>query len=220
MRSRVAMVLGATGLVGTELVRGLAASERVARVVAIVRRPGDLPAGLMPGHRAKVEEVVVDYDQLDASAAAFTGVTEIHCALGTTIRQAGSQQRFTVVDHDYPVRAARLGLALGARHFLLVSAAGASAGSRIFYNRVKGTLERDLLELGYDKITIVRPSLLLGDRRERRLGEEVAKRLGWLMPARWAPVHARDVAAALIASAADGGTGVTIIESASIARMA
>ncbi len=142
----------------------------------------------------------------------------IICALGTTMRQAGSQAEFRKVDFEYPLAIARLGLGEGARHFLLVSAIGADHTSRIFYNRVKGEIESAVLGLGYPRVTIVRPSLLLGDRPERRWGETLAKPLGWLMPARWAPVHARQVAAALVAAAVENGAGLRVIENAELRR--
>jgi uncharacterized protein YbjT (DUF2867 family) len=90
--------------------------------------------------------------------------------------KAGSRDAFRRVDYDYALRIAQLALAGGANHFLLVSALGADATSRIFYNRVKGELEQAVGRLGYRSLTIVRPSLLLGERHERRLGEEIAKR--------------------------------------------
>jgi uncharacterized protein YbjT (DUF2867 family) len=140
-------------------------------------------------------------------------VDQIICALGTTIKQAGSQERFREVDHDYPLTAARLGLAHGAHHYLLVSALGANAKSRIFYNRVKGELEHDLRALGYPSLTILRPSLLLGNRAEHRLGERIASRLAWLMPPRMKPVQATDVARTLLESARADAPGVRLVES-------
>lgn len=210
------MVLGGTGLVGGELLRQLLARRDVARVVAPARRPIALPADTPPERASKLDARVVDFDRIEQSADVFNGVSQIFCALGTTIRQAGSQERFRRVDHDYPLEAARLGLKLGARHFLLVSALGADPSSRIFYNRVKGEVERDLRSLGYRALTIVRPSLLLGERAGFRLGEEIAKLVGWLAPRRWAPVHARDVAAALVAAAGKDEPGVRVIESRDI----
>lgn len=215
---RAVMLLGATGLVGSELLRQLLANPTIGRVVAPTRRPIEPPAGLAPEHLRQLDARVVDFDRLENDAEAFTGVEQIFCALGTTIRQAGSQARFRHVDHDIPVAAARLGVQLGARHFLLVSAVGADPASRVFYNRVKGEVERDIGALGYRSFTIVRPSLLLGDRQEFRLGEEVAKRLRWLLRGRWAPVHAHDVAAALVRAAVRDETGTRIIESRDVAR--
>lgn len=208
------LVTGATGLVGGECLRRLAAHPAFGRVVAVVRR--ELPAALqLPG----VEARVADFDALDRLGDVGP-VTHVLCALGTTIRQAGSRERFRRVDHDYALATARLGLRLGAHHFLLVSALGASADSRVFYNRVKGETEDAVRAVGYRSLTIVRPSLLLGDRAERRFGEEVAKRFGFLMPGRLRPVAAADVAEVLVAAAADDAPGVRLIESDEIRRLA
>lgn len=213
---RVVLLLGATGLVGGELLRQLLADPGVARIVALVRRQVALPAGTPAEHAAKFDARLVDFERLEAHGDAFAGVTQVFCALGTTIRQAGSQARFRRVDHDYPLAAARLGLERGATHYLLVSAVGADPSSRIFYNRVKGEVERAVGGLGYRSVTIVRPSLLLGERQGFRPGEELAKRLAWLIPRRWAPIHASAVAAAMIRAAHEDRSGTRIIESAAM----
>lgn len=212
------MVLGGTGLVGRELVGLLLREPRFTRIVAIGRRAAAPMNEARATQHARLDSRVVDFDRLDSHADAFDGVTHIFCALGTTIRQAGSQERFRQVDHDYALAAARIGLRKGARHYLLVSALGADAASRVFYNRVKGETERDVRALGYPALTIVRPSLLLGDRDEFRLGEQVARRLAWLAPRRWAPVHARDVARALVDASMADESGTRVIESGDIAH--
>lgn len=117
------------------------------------------------------------------------------------------------MDLGYPLALARLGVAQGARHFLLVSALFANPRSRNFYGRVKGELEEALRALPYRSITIARPSLLLGDRGEFRLGEEIAERTAFLWPRRYKPVHGRIVAAALVQAARDDAPGVRVIES-------
>lgn len=206
------LVVGATGLVGSEALRQLSADARVGGITALVRR--DLPGEL---RLPKIEQRVVDFDALDRLDG-LLAASHVLCALGTTIRQAGSRERFRQVDHDYVVATGRLGLRLGARHFLLVSALGADARSRVFYNRVKGETEAGVRALGYPSVTIARPSLLLGHRRERRLGEEIAKRLGFLMPGRLRPVQAADVARALVGAAVEDRPGVRIIESDEIRR--
>ena len=183
---RVALVAGATGLVGREIVRLLAAAGTEVR--PLVR--SDYPVG---------ESVAFRVD------AAF-------CALGTTIKKAGSQDAFRRVDYDYPLAVARAARAGGAAHFLLVSAMGASARSGVFYNRVKGELEDAVRALGYPSLTIARPSILLGERAERRPGEELAKKIGWLVPSRWRPVHATQVAAALVDAARRAKPGTEILE--------
>jgi uncharacterized protein YbjT (DUF2867 family) len=205
---KTALVAGATGLVGGELVRQLASHPDYAKVVMLTRRQVAAPSPL-------IEPVVVDYERLDAATAALTA-DEVFCALGTTIRTAGSQAAFRRVDHDYVLDVARRARAQGAQHFLLVSSLGANPASRVFYNRVKGKVESAVQQLDYPSVTIVRPSLLLGDRAEFRLGEALAKPFGILMPRRYRPVHARAVAATLIGAAVRGQPGTHIIESKDI----
>ncbi len=165
----VAVVAGATGLVGQALVRQLAADGAWREVRALTRR--DLPPGLAgPG----VVPVQVDYSRLEPPPP-WAAAEHVFCALGTTMRQAGSREAFRRVDFDYPVALARATLARGARHFLLVSAVGASPDSRFFYNRVKGEVEAAIAALGFRSVTIARPSLLLGDRGTFRLGRAGGK---------------------------------------------
>ncbi len=208
--SSAALVVGATGLVGRECMRQLAARPEFASVTALVRRP--LPDDLQG---AKVRTVLVDFDHLD-SLGDGVRATHLVSALGTTIKQAGSQERFRQVDFGYPLRAAQLARAAGVRHFLLVSSIGADPGSRTFYLRIKGELEAAILALGFPAVTIVRPSLLLGDRQEFRLGEEIATRLAWAFPRKYRPVHVRDVAGALVQAAVEDRPGVRVIENREI----
>lgn len=203
-------ILGATGLVGSECVRQFAESGGFSRVIALVRRPLDESLARLP-----VETRIIDFDRLQDAAEHFR-VSHIVCALGTTIKTAGSQERFRRVDYDYPVAAARIGVRQGARHFLLVSSLGANAKSRIFYSRVKGEVEGTIRALPYRSVTIVRPSLLLGERRERRLGESIGKLFTAMTPRRYKPIHARDVAAALLRAAREDQPGVRILESAQL----
>jgi uncharacterized protein YbjT (DUF2867 family) len=208
------LLAGATGLVGRECLRLLLPDAGFARIVAVVRRP------LSPDIRSpKLDTHVIDFDQLTEYDELFR-VDAVICALGTTIRQAGSRTRFRKVDLEYPLTFAKLGLEGGCRHFLLVSALGANPRSRVFYNRVKGETEEAILALGYHRVTIVRPSLLLGPRAQLRLGEEVAKRvsrwLGPMVPRAYRPVEARAVAAALVREARETAAGTRIIESADL----
>jgi uncharacterized protein YbjT (DUF2867 family) len=125
-----------------------------------------------------------------------------------------------VVDYHYPLTAARLGQEQGATHFLLVSSLGANARSQVFYSRVKGELESAVLALPYRSVTIVRPSLLLGPRAEHRWGEQIAKRLAFLVPAKYKPVYAHAVAAVLVRAAKEDAPGRRIIESREIRALA
>lgn len=197
---------GSTGLVGQALVRQLAAERTWREVRALVRHalPPDLSV-------PNVVSVQVDYDRLDRPPD-WAAADHVFCALGTTMRQAGSSQAFRRVDFEYPVALARAALARGARHFLLVSAVGAAPNSRFFYNRVKGEVEAAITALGFRSVTIARPSLILGPRREPRLGEQIGKLLGLVSPPRWRPVQAAQVARALVEAAKRDLPGIHILE--------
>lgn len=210
--SRTALLVGATGLVGSHCLRLLSGDPSYDRVVVLVRRS---VTGILPPN---VEQHLVDFNRLDELPPAVRA-DHVFCALGTTIRQAGSPQAFRQVDLEYPLAVAKLTLKRGAEHVLVVSSLGADPKSRVLYSRVKGEMEQQLLALPFRSITIVRPSLLLGDRKEFRLGEEVAKRFGFLMPTRYKPIDASRVAATMIVAAKANRPGVRIIESAEIQTM-
>ena len=201
---RTVLLLGATGLVGRHVLPLLLADESVTKVVAMVRRPTG-------ASHAKLEERPFEL-------ATMPHIDQILCALGTTMRQAGSEEAFRRVDYDYPLEAARIGLERGASHYLLVSSMGASAGSRVFYSRVKGEVERDLATVGYRAVTILRPSFLLGQREELRLGERIVAAVRWLFPRRIRPIDAATVARAAVALAREQRPGVQIVESDQIRR--
>jgi uncharacterized protein YbjT (DUF2867 family) len=204
--TRRVLLLGATGLVGGECLRLLLEDPEIATVQVIARRAPE------PASHPKLRVHVADFERLAEVASAFD-VDAIICAIGTTIRKAGSRDRFRRVDHDYPLAAARIGREHGVDHYLLVSALGAASGSRVFYSRVKGEVEDGLRSLGYPCLTIVRPSLLLGHRAEFRLGESLAKLFAWAVPGRLRPAHARDVAATLVRECKRTDPGMRIIES-------
>lgn len=211
--ARTVLLAGATGLVGRELLALLASDPTVGEIRALVRAP--MPPEL---ERPRVRPCVADFERLDGLGDLYA-VDQVFCALGTTIRAAGSEAAFRHVDFDYPAAIARAARGRGARHLLLVSAIGADAGSRIFYNRVKGELEEDILGMGFRSVTIARPSLLLGSRKERRAGEEMGKLFGWVFPPRWRPVHSRQVAAGLALSARADEPGVHILENSELRKV-
>jgi uncharacterized protein YbjT (DUF2867 family) len=206
------LLVGATGLVGREVLRLALSDARVSQVVAPVRKP-------LPAH-PKLEAPLVDFDRLPPDAP-WWRMDAVICTLGTTMKAAGTRQAFRRVDHDYPLAVARLALAAGTRTYALNSAAGANAGSRIFYNRVKGELERDLEALGFRSLTHVRPGLIGGERDEARAGEGAALRLlrvlGPVLPRRWRINPAPRIAAALLEAALAAAPGVHVVASEQLA---
>lgn len=214
--SRVA-VAGATGLVGRLVVERLAGTGTV-HAVAIVRRP--LPMELRRLGGSRITERVVDFGKLAGDGpTALDGCEAVVCALGTTMRTAGSKEAFYRVDHDYAVALAHAAKSAGARHFVLVSALGADPFSRVFYNRVKGEAERDVIAAGLPAITILRPSLLLGPRAEFRPMERLAALVGNLIPGRYRPVSAAAVADAIVRAIQAHADGVRYLESEEIRHL-
>ena len=192
---RTALVAGASGLVGRQIVQALLADETVGAVHALGRRPLQLRHPKLSCH-------AVDFSALPP----LPTVDEAYLALGTTIKVAGSQAAFRAVDFDANLAVARAVHAAGCRRLGLVSAMGADAGSRIFYNRVKGELEDALSSLGFDTLVVARPSFLAGDRESLgqpvRGGEQLALKLSRLLapviPKNLRAIVASDVAAALV----------------------
>ncbi|MEK5034974.1 oxidoreductase [Paenibacillus sp. FSL R7-0302] len=164
--TRIALVLGATGLVGSALTRDLLGGNWD-EVRVLVRRPLAL-------EHPKLRQIQVDWDRLEHYSEQFAGVYAVFCCLGTTIKQAGSQEQFERVDLEYPLAAAALAKEHNVKQFLAVSSMGASAKSRTFYSRTKGRTEEGLIAAGFHGLHLFRPSLLLGDRAEFRLGERAA----------------------------------------------
>ncbi|OIN56914.1 oxidoreductase [Arsenicibacter rosenii] len=205
--SKVALVLGATGLVGDQLTHRLIDSMEYDKVKVLTRRP-------LSWQHPRLQEISFDFDHPNGL---LTQADDIFCCLGTTIKKAGSKDAFRKVDYQYPLDIARLGLEQGARQFALVSSMGADSTSSFFYNRVKGDLERDLAALGYRALLIFRPSLLLGNRGEFRLGERIGagfmRLMAPLIPARYKGIEAAKVANAMFRTAQEGLTGKHVFES-------
>lgn len=213
---RTALVAGATGLVGREILQGLLADDSVAAVHALGRR--------LPGiSHPRLSAQAVDF----AALPALPPVSEIYLALGTTIKVAGSQAAFRAVDHDANLAVARAARAAGATRCGLVSAMGADAQSRLFYSRVKGELEDALAQLGFSTLVIARPSFLDGDRgalgQPERPGEkwalQASRWLAPLIPDRYKSIPARTVAAALLAQVPHA-QGRLVLDSARMSAMA
>lgn len=201
--------VGATGLVGMQVLQQLLEHPQVRQVVAPTRRP-------LPSAHAKLLNPLVDFERLPVDAD-WWAVDAAICTLGTTMKQAGSRAAFRRVDHDYPLQVARCVREHGARAFALNSAMGADAASRFFYNRVKGELEEELQRLHFASLTLVRPGLIGGQRAAPRAGEALASRLLTtlhpLLPRRLRINPAQCIARALVQAAVQAAPGRHVVAS-------
>ena len=212
---RIALLAGATGLVGRELLPLLLDDGDIEEVVVLSRRSLATP-------HPKLQQGIVSFDQLKNFV--LPPVDDFYCCLGTTMRDAGSREAFCEVDFVYPVTIARMALAAGATRCFVVSAMGADRTSRVFYNRIKGELEEELMRLELRTVYAFRPSLLAGQRTQVRLGERVALAfalpLSFLLPAPIRPIAAADVARAMHACGRRPAAGRFVIPSDEIRQIA
>ncbi|HEV7431549.1 MAG TPA: NAD-dependent epimerase/dehydratase family protein [Steroidobacteraceae bacterium] len=204
---RVALVAGASGMVGRELLRVLAAEGAYQRIVALSRRPLSFEAPRLANRIIRFENIENDLRGLVCDDA--------FCCLGTTLREAGSPQAFRAVDYDLVLQFARFAQSAGAKTLIAVSSAGAAPEARNFYLQVKGETELALVALRFRALHLMQPSLLLGARKEWRATEAIGR---VLMPVlnplllgrneRWRAIPARTVAAAMAATARLGTPGM------------
>ncbi|EPR0604075.1 TPA: NAD(P)H-binding protein [Escherichia coli] len=206
------LITGATGLVGGHLLRMLINEPKVNAIAAPMRRPlGDMP-GVFNPHDPQLS---------DALAQVIDPIDIVFCCLGTTRREAGSKEAFIHADYTLVVDTALTGRRLGAQHMLVVSAMGANAHSPFFYNRVKGEMEEALIAQNWPKLTIARPSMLLGARSKQRMNETLFAPLFRLLPGNWKSIDARDVARVMLAeSMRPEHEGVTILSSSELRKRA
>lgn len=211
--ARVAVVAGATGLVGRAVLAALLADKHTSAVHSLGRRT-------LPLTHTKLTQHIVDF----AALPELPQIDDVFVCLGTTIKVAGSQAAFRAVDYEAVMAVAQMGRARGATKLGAVSAMGADAESGVFYNRVKGEVEDAIAQLGYTSVSIVRPSLLVGDRGPlnqparpgERIGLVVSKLFKPLIPANYLPVQAEDVAAGLVQAVKAGRPGVQRILSGAL----
>ncbi|WP_333984583.1 oxidoreductase [Ectopseudomonas khazarica] len=203
------LIAGATGLTGEHLLDRLLSEPTVARVLAPTRRP----LAAHPHLENPVGELQGLLPQLSGQ------VDTAFCCLGSTIKQAGSQDAFRAIDHDLILAFARRARELGARHLVVISALGANPNSSVFYNRVKGETEEALKAMDWPQLTIARPSLLLGARHEFRLGERLAAPLLRWLPGKYRGIDACALARALWRLALEEEDGTRVIESADLRRL-
>lgn len=209
---KTALVAGGTGLIGKQLIDLLLADERYT-VTALVRN-------CLPMQHPKLTQVTYNFNNPDKKLVI---ADEIFCCLGTTIKVAGSKAAFYKVDYEYVLETAQIAHSNGAKKFALVSSMGANKNSNIYYSKTKGAIEEALTGIGYESLFIMRPSLLLGPRKDFRLGEKISKFLmvnfAFLVPKKYKAIQAGQVAKAMITCMNNGKTGVHILESDGIAAL-
>lgn len=207
MSNRHALLVGATGLVGKYLLVQLLSDSAYDKVTVLSRQ-------VITQKHPKLATYRLDFDNLADYQDLITGA-DMFCCLGTTRKAAGSRAAFEKVDFDYVHELATLAEKQGVKQFLMISAVGANPKSPFFYNAVKGRIEEAVNVMRFRSIHILRPSLLLGPRSERRPGEQIANKIAWLISPlllgklrRYRPVHARVVAETMIRLAKADVAGV------------
>ena len=207
--SKVALIVGATGLIGGQLLELLLADDRYSKVTALSRKP------LLINH-SKLDNVVVDFNRLSEYFDRLSA-DDVFCCLGTTMKQAGSPEAFRKVDFEYPLEIAKITKGLGAKQFLIITALGASKKSSFYYNKVKGEVEEAIGNQGFESYHIFRPSFLQGKRIESRAGEEATKVFfsifGFLVPKKFKAIDSNKVARAMLMKAKEESRGVFVYES-------
>ncbi|QEY75407.1 oxidoreductase [Pseudomonas denitrificans (nom. rej.)] len=203
------LLAGATGLTGEHLLDRMLNEPTVKRVIAPARRK--------LAEHPRLDNPIGPLAELIPHLT--TPVDTLFCCLGTTLKEAGSEEAFRSVDFDLPLALGERGLALGARHYIVVSALGADSKSSIFYSRTKGELEDALRRQGWQQLTIARPSLLLGQREEVRLAELLAAPFSRILPGKLHGIEAIALARALWRLALEPGKGVRVVESDELRKL-
>jgi len=216
--TKTALIAGATGMTGKQLLKKLIACNIYNKVIVLVRNHISI-------EHLKAEVVVVDYDKLEDFASKLIA-DDVFCCMGTTIKKAKSKDAFRKVDYYYPVKLASLTQKNGATQFMVISSIGANSHSKIFYSKVKGLMENELQKTSFNTIRIFRPSLLLGEREEFRFGEKMGiglyKMFSWLFTGslkRYKAIEANVVAQGMLNAAQLKDKGIFVYESDEINRM-
>lgn len=218
MVAKSALLVGASGLVGGELLNCLLIGQEYSEVLILVRKPLGLK-------HPKLKEHLIEFEDLAQYKDLFK-VNDVFCCLGTTIKKAGSQDAFKKVDVEYPLEIARLAKEMRAEKFLIISSMGANSKSAVFYSRMKGMLEQRLKEIWSESLYIFRPSLLLGDRKEIRFGESASafltKGISFIFVGalkKYKPIAAETVANGLYKAAQSNSEGIHTYLSNEIAEI-
>ncbi|MEW6624902.1 MAG: NAD(P)H-binding protein [Bacillota bacterium] len=219
MEGKSALIVGASGLVGNKLLKYLLSGQEYRMIVALVRNPLNIK-------HPKLEEKIIDFDNISSYKDSFR-VNDIFCCVGTTINKAKSREKFKKVDVDYPIKMAKLSKETQVEKFLIISSMGANPNSLVFYSKMKGLLEDQIKDIGLNSLHIFRPSLLLGTRKEFRLGETIGKLLAKVLPftfigplEKYKPIEAETVALGMYRAAQRDVNGIHIYLSNEISKFA
>jgi uncharacterized protein YbjT (DUF2867 family) len=208
MAAQTAVVIGASGLVGSHVVQQLLADDAFNKVRVLVRKP-------LAIQHPKLEQQIADFSNYNEYQTKLGKGDCIFCCIGTTnAKVKGNKALYRTIDFDIPVNAARFGSEAGFKHYLLVSAMGANSSSRIFYSRLKGEVEEVIGTFPYQSFHVFRPSFLLGKRTEQRLGESIGKAISklfsFLIPSNYKPIEAATVAKAMVTAAKQQKSGFAV----------
>ena len=208
MKEKTAAIIGSTGLIGGKLLELLLNDNHFNEIRLIVRKPVEF-------NNPAVRTVVIDFSDLDSFKKGIAGTDALFCTVGTTQKKVkGDRVAYYKVDYDIPINAARFCKETGCPVFLLVSSVGADSKSNNFYLKLKGEVEDKIQEMKIASVSVFRPSMLLGKRKEFRFGEEVAKAistpLSFLFPSKYKPVRAENVAGAMIAASKKATPGFNV----------
>jgi uncharacterized protein YbjT (DUF2867 family) len=219
MKNRTAIVFGATGLVGKALVEELCNSD-IYFMIKVFSRHSTGFAGA-----EKIKEVIIDFDKLNDYSEIISG-DDLFLCLGTTIKKAGSVSRMEEIDRDLPVKIATIASLNSVEKLAVISSLGANPGSKNYYLRIKGEMEKGLMNLNFRTILILRPSMLLGERTEKRTGEEIGKVIMKILGvfligrlSKYKGIEAKKVAIAMM-KAINDKTGTDILESDALEKIA
>ncbi len=206
----IATLIGATGLIGNYLLEDLLKDDSYHTVRILIRRPIELT-------HPKLEKKLVNFDDKESFSLALEGSNVIFCAIGTTQKKVkGDKAAYRKVDYDIAVNASLFCKMTGCERFMLVSSVGADSKSNNFYLKLKGEVEDAIKAIGLNSVHIMRPSVLLGDRKEFRLGEKIGQGLmkifSFLIPSRYKPIHGSVVAKAMVTASKKTDMGFFILE--------
>ena len=216
---KTALIIGSTGLIGSHLLNQLLDSNDYIKVITFVKRDTGLK-------HPKLTQHIINFDQPETYKELVVG-DDLFCTIGTTIKNAGSKDAFRKVDFEYPKEFATIALQNNVKQFLIISSLGADANSGNFYLKTKGEIQDFLRECNFESVTVLQPSLLLGNRKEFRLGEKIGsffmKLFSFLLIGnlkKYKPIQSEAVAKAMFSSAQKNYKGFHIIESNEIQEIA